>query len=69
MAGSGAVNVLDAPSDRLLAAVRRLLAEKGIATPDEIRERIAVTDEANPARGARMVARAWTDPDLQTAAT
>lgn len=56
------MNVLDAPSDRLLAAVRRLLAEKGIATPGEIRERIAVTDEANPARGARMVARAWTDP-------
>lgn len=62
MAGSDAVNVLDAPSDKLLAAVRRLLAEKGIATPDEIRERIATTDEANPGRGARMVARAWTDP-------
>ena len=62
MAGPGDVNALDAPSDKLLAAVRRLLAEKGVASPDEIRERIALTDEANPGRGARMVARAWTDP-------
>lgn len=62
MVGRDAVTVLDARSDELLAAVRRLLAEKGIATPDEIRERIATTDEASPARGARMVARAWTDP-------
>ena len=30
MAGPNDVTVLDAPSDRLLAAVRRLLAEKGI---------------------------------------
>ena len=56
------MNVLEAPSDRLLAAVRQLLRQKGIASPEEIADRIAKTDQASPAQGARMVARAWTDP-------
>ena len=55
-------NILEADSDRLLAAVRGLLAAKGIASPAEIAERIAITDRANPGQGARMVAKAWTDP-------
>ena len=54
--------LVDVPSDRLLAAVRGLLERKGIATPAEIAERIAQTDRASPEHGARMVARAWTDP-------
>ena len=53
--------IVDVPGDRLLAAVRALLLQKGIATPDEIAERIAQTDRASPEHGARMVARAWTD--------
>ncbi len=56
------MNVLQADSDRLLAAVRSLLAAKQIVTPTEVGERIALTDAATPAQGARMVARAWTDP-------
>ena len=52
-------------SDRLLTAVRRLLEAKGIATTAEIAERIEVTDRASPGQGARMVARAWTDPDYR----
>jgi len=51
-----------ADSQRLLRAVLRLMADKGIASADEIAERIAVTDAANPGQGARMVARAWTNP-------
>jgi hypothetical protein len=43
-------------------AMRALLAAKSIATPREIAERIAITDAGGPAQGARMVARAWTDP-------
>ena len=39
-----------------------MLAAKGIASPAEIAERIAITDRANPGQGARMVAKAWTDP-------
>ena len=56
------MNPLHAPSDRLLAAVRALLADKGIATPGEIAERVRITDAATPGQGARMVARAWLDP-------
>lgn len=47
---------------RLLAALQALLATRGIATPEEIGARIAQTDRANPAQGAALVARAWTDP-------
>ena len=59
--------LLEAPSAHLLTAIRTLLHEKGIATPDEIAARIAATDEASPARGAAMVARAWTDPAFRAA--
>lgn len=44
--------------DRLLAA----LETKGIVTQAEIAERQANTDKASPETGARMVAKAWTDP-------
>ncbi len=50
---------------RLLVAVRKLLADKGIASTAEIAERIAITDRASPGQGARMVARAWTDPEYR----
>ncbi|HTY66849.1 MAG TPA: nitrile hydratase subunit alpha [Alphaproteobacteria bacterium] len=43
-------------------AVRELLIEKGIVTADEIRQALEVIDSRTPAMGARMVARAWTDP-------
>jgi hypothetical protein len=59
------MSVLEADSDRLLAAVRALLDAKGLVGPDEIAERIALTDAASPAQGARMVARAWLDPDYR----
>ena len=61
------MTLLEEPGDRLLAAVRALLAQKGIATADEIAERIASTDQASPERGAAMVARAWTDPAFRVA--
>jgi nitrile hydratase len=58
-------SILEADSARLLNAVRDALAAKGIATPVEIAERIAITDAASPAQGARMVAKAWLDPDYR----
>ena len=58
--------MLTTSPDRLLAAVRALLADKGIASADEIAARIEHTDRASPAQGARMVARAWTDPAYRT---
>ncbi|MBW6401691.1 nitrile hydratase subunit alpha [Roseomonas sp. HJA6] len=44
--------------DRLMAA----LEAKGIATEAEVAARQAITDRASPETGARMVAKAWTDP-------
>ena len=56
------MNILESESEKLLTAVRDLLAAKGLVTTAEIAERIAITDAANPGQGARMVAKAWTDP-------
>lgn len=44
--------------DRFVAALKA----RGVVTEEEIAERIARTDRASPEIGARMVARAWTDP-------
>lgn len=57
--------LLEADSEKLLVALRGLLAQKGIASPSEISERIAITDKASPGQGARMVAKAWVDPDYR----
>jgi len=59
------MTLLETDGEALLAAVRRLLADKGITSTAEIAERIAITDRASPGQGARMVARAWTDPDYR----
>ena len=58
--------VVETDGERLLAALAVVLADKGIASQAEIAERIAITDQASPAQGARMVARAWTDPAFRT---
>jgi nitrile hydratase len=57
--------ILEADSDRLLAAVRAVLERKGLVSTPEVHERIAITDAANAGQGARMVARAWVDPDYR----
>ncbi|MBW4021543.1 MAG: nitrile hydratase subunit alpha [Proteobacteria bacterium] len=59
------MTLLETDSGRLLAALRGLLAEKGITDRAEIAERIAVTDAATPERGAAMVAKAWVDPGFR----
>jgi hypothetical protein len=59
------MSLLEADSDRLLTAVRKLLAAKNLVTAAEIAERREATDRATPGQGARMVARAWTDPDYR----
>ena len=59
------LTLLRADSTKLLAAVRGLLEAKGVLTGEDIAERIRITDEASPAQGARMVARAWLDPDYR----
>ncbi|MBV8400556.1 MAG: nitrile hydratase subunit alpha, partial [Acetobacteraceae bacterium] len=59
------MTILDTDGEHLLVAVRNLLAAKHIASVQEIAERIAKTDTASPALGARMVAKAWCDPDYR----
>jgi hypothetical protein len=56
------MNILETDGERLLTAVRALLEQKGIVSTAEIRQRMAITDAANPGQGARMVAKAWIDP-------
>jgi nitrile hydratase len=48
--------------DIMTAAVLELLIEKQILKPGEIRRQIEVLDSRTPALGAKVVARAWTDP-------
>lgn len=43
-------------------AVRELMIEKGLVTPDEVRAEVEAMDARTPANGARVVARAWVDP-------
>ena len=47
-------------------ALRELLIEKGIYTAEEERARIEMLEAASPANGARIVARAWTDPGFKS---
>jgi nitrile hydratase len=54
------------PSGVNLALLEKLVAAlsaKGLVTEAEIAERQTITERASPEIGARMVARAWTDPD------
>lgn len=46
----------------LETAIRTLLVEKGVLTHDEIAAQIDLMDSRSPALGAKVVARAWTDP-------
>ena len=46
-------------------AIRELLVEKGVFNAEAIQRRIENMDSLTPANGARLVARAWTDPDFK----
>ncbi|MBV9863539.1 MAG: nitrile hydratase subunit alpha [Alphaproteobacteria bacterium] len=46
-------------------AVEALLIDKGILSADEIRRAVEAMDSRTPAQGARVVARAWTDPGFK----
>lgn len=47
-------------------AVRELLIEKQLIGPGEIRRQIEVLDSRTPALGAKVVARAWVDPEFRS---
>jgi nitrile hydratase alpha subunit len=46
----------------MILAMRDLLIEKGVVTAEQIRRGFEMLDSWQPARGAQIVARAWTDP-------
>jgi nitrile hydratase len=47
---------------RRVYAIRELLLEKGVLTEHDIRCQIDYQEARSPANGAKIVARAWTDP-------
>lgn len=50
---------------RLELAIRELLIEKSIVTADDVRAGVEDMDGRTPERGARVVARAWSDPSFK----
>jgi nitrile hydratase len=52
-------------TQRLEMAVRELLIEKGVFRGSDLRRAIEVIDAWTPAHGARLVARAWLDPEFK----
>jgi nitrile hydratase alpha subunit len=46
-------------------AVRELLIEKGVVSAEDWRRQIELMDSRNPGMGARVVARAWVDPEYK----
>lgn len=46
-------------------AVRGLLIDKGILSADDIRRQVEDMDSRTPLQGARVVAKAWTDPEFR----
>ncbi len=48
-------------------AIRELLVDKGVTTHAEITAQIEAMDRRSPADGAKVVARAWTDPAFKQA--
>ena len=47
---------------KLEIAIRELMIEKGILSADEVRRTVEAMDARSPAGGAKVVARAWSDP-------
>ncbi len=48
-----------------IRAIETLLLEKGVLTEPEVQDRISHMEARSPANGARLVARAWVDPDFK----
>jgi nitrile hydratase len=46
----------------MVHAIKELLIEKGVISPDDIRRTLEFMDTRTPALGAKVVARAWVDP-------
>ncbi len=61
-------DIEDGPLTDLMAmteAVAELLIDKEVFSADDMRRTLEVIDSKSPAEGARMIARAWLDPDFK----
>ena len=52
-------------SEARFLALKSMLIEKGVVTAYEIRKRHELNDSSTPHQGARMVAKAWLDPEFK----
>jgi nitrile hydratase alpha subunit len=52
--------------DTLETALEELLIERRLILPGEIRRQIDVLDSRTPALGAKVITRAWTDPEFRS---
>ena len=48
-----------------IRAIEALLLEKGVLTEPEVQHSISYMEARSPANGAKLVARAWVDPDFK----
>jgi nitrile hydratase subunit alpha len=48
-----------------IRAIEALLVEKGVVTKEDVRRQIEYMEARSPANGARLVARAWVDPEFR----
>jgi nitrile hydratase alpha subunit len=55
----------DEPVAARVRALEELLVERDVITRDDVRKRIDWLVSRSPADGARLVARAWVDPDFK----
>ena len=49
-----------------IRAIEALLVEKGVVTKEDVRSQIEYMESRSPADGARLVARAWVDPEFKS---
>ena len=48
-----------------IRAIEELLIERGVLTREDVRSQIEYMEARSPANGARLVARAWVDPEFK----
>ena len=53
------------PQAKRIYAIRDLLLEKGVITEKDIQNQIEYQEARSPANGAKLVARAWVDPEFK----
>ena len=53
------------PYAHRIRAIESLLVERGVLTEPEIQDRISYMESRSPENGAKLVARAWVDPEFK----